>query len=237
MAFRAGYGTIAQDSPAPSDVDAERAAMLQTSSSKITFVSRCADHLTVNVTKSWGDAVLLGCYLITGLLDSSSIMTWGSFVSMQTGKHLFFLSSFANQYGRKGLTNIHRKHSLSRPRHHRPRRRRPLAPRPHLHPLLLHRQFLLQHFPPLLLALQTLGPDRLFLHANAAHPHRSTNGDARPQSRQIHSTKRLGRRLDRARGVPVLRPGYHVACVAVQWPDERGVDFELLRFVLGSWTV
>ena len=89
MAFRTGYGTIAQDSPAPSDVDAERAAMLQTSSSKNTFVSRCADHLTVNVTKSWGDAVLLGCYLITGLLDSSSIMTWGSFVSMQTGKYLF----------------------------------------------------------------------------------------------------------------------------------------------------
>jgi hypothetical protein len=44
------------------------------------------------VTKSWGDLALLGCYLITGLLDSSSIMTWGSFVSMQTGKHL---SSFS----------------------------------------------------------------------------------------------------------------------------------------------
>ena len=87
MAFRAGYGTIAQDSPAPSDIDAERAAMLQTSSSKNTFVSRCTEHLTVNVTKSWGDVALLGCYLITGLLDSSSIMVWGSFVSMQTGKH------------------------------------------------------------------------------------------------------------------------------------------------------
>lgn len=104
MAFRTGYGTIAQDSPAPSDVDAERAAMLQTSSSKNTFVSRCAEHLTVNVTKSWGDAVLLGCYLITGLLDSSSIMTWGSFVSMQTGKHLsFFLSFFVSQPIRKSV--------------------------------------------------------------------------------------------------------------------------------------
>lgn len=89
MAFRSGYGTIAQDSPAPSDVDAERAAMLQTSSSKNTFVSRCAEHLTVNVTKSWGDVALLGCYLITGLLDSSSIMTWGSFVSMQTGNTVY----------------------------------------------------------------------------------------------------------------------------------------------------
>ena len=92
MAFRTGYGTIAQDSPAPSDVDAERAAMLQTPSSKNTFVSRCEEHLNVNVTKSWGDLALLGCYLITGLLDSSSVMTWGSFVSMQTGKHLFSFS-------------------------------------------------------------------------------------------------------------------------------------------------
>jgi uncharacterized membrane protein YoaK (UPF0700 family) len=41
--------------------------------------------MTVNVTKSWGDIALLGCYIITGLLDSSSVMAWGSFVSMQTG--------------------------------------------------------------------------------------------------------------------------------------------------------
>lgn len=86
MAFRNGYGTLAQDSPAPSDVDAERAAMLQTSSSKNTFASRFEDYMTANVTKSWGDVALLGCYVITGLLDSSSIMVWGSFVSMQTGK-------------------------------------------------------------------------------------------------------------------------------------------------------
>lgn len=86
MALGNGYGTIAQDSPAPSDVDAERAAMLQTSSSKQHFAPRLAEHMNVNVTKSWGDVALLGCYVITGLLDSSSIMTWGSFVSMQTGK-------------------------------------------------------------------------------------------------------------------------------------------------------
>lgn len=60
--------------------------MLQTSSSKNTVVSRVAEHMNVNVTKSWGDLALLGCYVITGLLDSSSIMVWGSFVSMQTGK-------------------------------------------------------------------------------------------------------------------------------------------------------
>jgi hypothetical protein len=85
MASRNGYGTIAQDYPVADPVDAERAAMLQTSSSENAFASRCARHMTVNVTKSWGDIALLGCYIITGLLDSSSVMAWGSFVSMQTG--------------------------------------------------------------------------------------------------------------------------------------------------------
>jgi hypothetical protein len=85
MASRNGYGTIAQDYPVADPVDAERAAMLQTSSSENAFASRCVRHMTVNVTKSWGDIALLGCYIITGLLDSSSVMAWGSFVSMQTG--------------------------------------------------------------------------------------------------------------------------------------------------------
>lgn len=35
---------------------------------------------------SWADAVLLICYAVTGLLDSSSIQVWGTFVSMQTGQ-------------------------------------------------------------------------------------------------------------------------------------------------------
>ncbi len=42
--------------------------------------------LTVNVSRDWADVVLLLCYIITGLLDSASISTWGSFVSMQTGE-------------------------------------------------------------------------------------------------------------------------------------------------------
>ena len=86
MAPRTGYGTLPNDGPEPSEVDAERAAMLSKPSRKDAFASRCVDHLNVNVTKSWGDVALLGCYIITGLLDSSSIMVWGSFVSMQTGK-------------------------------------------------------------------------------------------------------------------------------------------------------
>ncbi|KAH8809322.1 hypothetical protein F5884DRAFT_401637 [Xylogone sp. PMI_703] len=45
--------------------------------------------LTVDVCRNWADVVLLFCYLITGLLDSSSISMWGSFVSMQTGNTVY----------------------------------------------------------------------------------------------------------------------------------------------------
>ncbi|KAJ4016438.1 hypothetical protein NW752_003565 [Fusarium irregulare] len=42
-----------------------------------------------DVTISWSDAVLLTCYVVTGLLDSSSIQVWGTFVSMQTGNTVY----------------------------------------------------------------------------------------------------------------------------------------------------
>ncbi|KAJ5141005.1 hypothetical protein N7448_004413 [Penicillium atrosanguineum] len=37
-----------------------------------------------------GDWLLLFCYIITGLLDSSAVFIWGSFVSMQTGNTVYF---------------------------------------------------------------------------------------------------------------------------------------------------
>jgi hypothetical protein len=43
------------------------------------------DWLTKEVHRDWADVVLLFCYIITGMLDSAAISTWGSFVSMQTG--------------------------------------------------------------------------------------------------------------------------------------------------------
>lgn len=43
-------------------------------------------HFAADVTKNWADLVLLFCYIITGLLDSSAVFIWGSFVSMQTGE-------------------------------------------------------------------------------------------------------------------------------------------------------
>jgi hypothetical protein len=54
-------------------------------SSDGTRSARLRRHMTVNVSKRWADIVLLFCYIITGLLDSSAVFIWGSFVSMQTG--------------------------------------------------------------------------------------------------------------------------------------------------------
>lgn len=88
MASRSGYGTVQSEGPAPNQVDAERAAMLSKQSRKHAFTTRCAEHMNDNVTRSWGDVALLGCYIITGLLDGSSISAFGSFASMQTGKLL-----------------------------------------------------------------------------------------------------------------------------------------------------
>ena len=50
------------------------------------LTERFHKHMTVNINKKWGDFALLGLYIITGLLDSSAVFIWGSFVSMQTGK-------------------------------------------------------------------------------------------------------------------------------------------------------
>ncbi|KAI8943635.1 hypothetical protein NX059_001620 [Plenodomus lindquistii] len=46
-------------------------------------------HFRADVTKNWADLVLLFCYIITGLLDSSAVFIWGSFVSMQTGNTVY----------------------------------------------------------------------------------------------------------------------------------------------------
>jgi hypothetical protein len=48
--------------------------------------SALSKHMAADVSKNWADLVLLFCYIITGLLDSSAVFIWGSFVSMQTGE-------------------------------------------------------------------------------------------------------------------------------------------------------
>ncbi|KAH6986383.1 hypothetical protein BKA56DRAFT_580378 [Ilyonectria sp. MPI-CAGE-AT-0026] len=46
-------------------------------------------RMAVDVRRDWSDVVLLACYIITGILDSASISTWGAFVSMQTGNTVY----------------------------------------------------------------------------------------------------------------------------------------------------
>ncbi|KAF2770916.1 hypothetical protein EJ03DRAFT_50527 [Teratosphaeria nubilosa] len=67
--------------------DQERATLLN--KDQETFSHRLKHHLTTNIDKTWGYLVLLACYIITGLLDSSSTQAYGSFVSMQTGNTVY----------------------------------------------------------------------------------------------------------------------------------------------------
>ncbi|KAK4454709.1 DUF1275 domain protein [Podospora aff. communis PSN243] len=53
------------------------------------LASQWRKYLVVDVNRDWADVVLILCYFITGLLDSSSISVWGSFVSMQTGNTVY----------------------------------------------------------------------------------------------------------------------------------------------------
>jgi hypothetical protein len=90
MSSQSGYNTISQNGFAPNEVDAEGAALLSKPSNqqdvKPPLKARLHEHFMADISKSWADIALLGCYIITGLLDSSSVFIWGSFVSMQTGK-------------------------------------------------------------------------------------------------------------------------------------------------------
>jgi hypothetical protein len=90
MSSQNGYSTITQNGFAANEADAEGASLLskptQNDSTGSSVVTRLHKHFTADVSKSWADIALLGCYIITGLLDSSSVFIWGSFVSMQTGK-------------------------------------------------------------------------------------------------------------------------------------------------------
>lgn len=50
------------------------------------LTTRLRKAAAADVKRDWADVVLIFCYIITGLLDSSAISDWGSFVSMQTGE-------------------------------------------------------------------------------------------------------------------------------------------------------
>ncbi|KAI1107640.1 hypothetical protein F4804DRAFT_105839 [Jackrogersella minutella] len=84
-----GYGSLPNNSRPSANSDEERQPLLasNTQTSKATSWRK---SMTADVRRDWADLVLLACYIITGLLDSASISTWGSFVSMQTGNTVYF---------------------------------------------------------------------------------------------------------------------------------------------------
>jgi hypothetical protein len=64
----------------------EETPLLGRPNGKSSTPSKLRKHMAADVSKNWADLVLLFCYIITGLLDSSAVFIWGSFVSMQTGE-------------------------------------------------------------------------------------------------------------------------------------------------------
>jgi uncharacterized membrane protein YoaK (UPF0700 family) len=53
------------------------------------IVARLRKTMMSDIKRDWADVVLLLCYVVTGLLDSSSTKVWGAFVSMQTGNTVY----------------------------------------------------------------------------------------------------------------------------------------------------
>jgi len=57
--------------------------------SSIPWATRLRLRFTSDVDPRWGDIVLLGCFLTTGMVDSVAFNTWNCFVGMQTGNTIF----------------------------------------------------------------------------------------------------------------------------------------------------
>lgn len=90
MSSTTGYGTTPNSSGITNGErggDEEQPLLRKPPSGSI--VRRWRRKLRVDLKRNWSDLVLLFCYIITGLLDSSSISIWGSFVSMQTGNTVY----------------------------------------------------------------------------------------------------------------------------------------------------
>lgn len=49
--------------------------------------SRLQSRFTSEVDPKWADAILLGCFLVAGIVDSVVYNKYTCFVSMQTGEH------------------------------------------------------------------------------------------------------------------------------------------------------
>ncbi|KAI1467486.1 uncharacterized protein F4812DRAFT_399114 [Daldinia caldariorum] len=84
-----GYGVLPTTQRTNTNGDIEQQPLLA-SNNETSKSAGWKENLMTDVRRDWADLVLLACYIITGMLDSASISTWGSFVSMQTGNTVYF---------------------------------------------------------------------------------------------------------------------------------------------------
>ncbi|KAI2616533.1 hypothetical protein GGR54DRAFT_228690 [Hypoxylon sp. NC1633] len=84
-----GYGAVPNNARPNGGGDEEQQPLLGNTNGASKSQTWRKSMMT-DVRRDWADLVLLACYIITGLLDSASISTWGSFVSMQTGNTVYF---------------------------------------------------------------------------------------------------------------------------------------------------
>jgi uncharacterized membrane protein YoaK (UPF0700 family) len=70
--------------------DSERQPLLSTASRSRTSLNEFHGFMTSDISTTYGDIALLAFYVVTGLLDSSSISIWNTFVSMLTGNTVYF---------------------------------------------------------------------------------------------------------------------------------------------------
>lgn len=76
--------TLGRHGPAAHETD----HLLGTATRK-SHSGRIGRYLKHELETKYADLLLLACYIITGLLDSSAVFVWGSFVSMQTGNTVY----------------------------------------------------------------------------------------------------------------------------------------------------
>ncbi|KAF2094266.1 hypothetical protein NA57DRAFT_47258 [Rhizodiscina lignyota] len=108
-----GYGSIARtgNGQPQRPSDEESSPLLgRPKDSEPSYAKRFHRHMTRDISTRRGDLLLLVCYVITGLLDSSSISIWGSFVSMQTGNTVYIGLGLSDPFGGtrwlKALTSL-----------------------------------------------------------------------------------------------------------------------------------
>lgn len=95
------YGTTQENGTTrqATNSDTESQALLRRDSRADSIPWRLSAYLKQDINTKWGDVLLLLCYVITGLLDSSAVFIWGAFVSMQTGNTVYFGLGLADPSG------------------------------------------------------------------------------------------------------------------------------------------